>query len=445
MGKKTFVWLLVIWAGIFAVQAGHYADAAQSDKDYAISLVNEIRQDPLGYAEGLGYDPNALLNELPWLWMSGALNGLAAVSESEVLTQTAEYENTADITDDSIVIIIGAASEVPAAAIDVTMNTEYAAQGDISGVISFNNFVKPSVAIKAVIDYQLKKELNHEYNGKRILLSQAYKQIGISFCSGRIQQDSDTMNAYLIYIKLSSTLLKSEVQVVNMINQLRDDPGQAYNYLPRDLSFLPGGYSPLFFNDALDRTAKIVLYDEVDVMAHALEFGFPRPALGYTAVLETLTAEDNNALAMGIFSSLLIREATTYPARDNLFSPDWNEVGAGLYRNYNASSSSVKLSMVTGQSGASTNGLFRIYGVAYVDDDLNGVYTPGEEAVERLITAYNSAEIKLQTVITNKAGQFSFRLPCNEEYRIETLNNDVRTGRLIVLNKNLYLPLSLEQ
>lgn len=446
MKRKIFVWLLVFWAVISAVQDRHCAYAADSAETYAISLVNQIRHDPLGYAEGLGYDRNVLLEQLPWLWMSGAANGLAAVTASEVLTQRAKNKNTDDIIGDLIVTIIEDNSNGETQTGVVTMNTDYAAQGDISGVVSFTNFMKPDVAIKVVINNQFKRELNPDYNGKHILLSPEYKLIGVSFCSGNIQQESGVVNAYLIYITLSSALLKSEVQIVNMINQLRDNPAQAYNYLSLDLSFLSGGYSPMFFHDALDATAKIVLYDEVDVQAHALDLGFPQPVVGYTAVTETFTVTDRDTLAMGIFSSLLIREVAACPARDTIFSPLWNEVGAGLYKADNASYNSVKLAMVTGQSGDSTNGLSRIYGMAYVDEDLNGVYTPGEEAVERPVTAYDSSTgVKLQTVVTNKAGQFSFRLPGNVEYNIETINKGIRTGRLVFLNNDLYLSLSVQQ
>lgn len=445
MKKKILIWVVLVWAAVASVQGQHSAYATQSDEAYAVSLVNQIRQDPLGYAEGLGYDRNVLLGQLPWIWMTGAANGLGAVTVSEVLTRRAEKKNTDGIVGNLAITIIGESFGEEAAADTVTMNTDYAAQGDISGVITFNNFMDRSAAIDVVINSQFKKELDPDYTGKRILVSAAYKLIGASFYSGTVQSTSGSVNAYIIYICLSSSMLKSEVQVVNMLNQVRDNPAEAYNYLSLDLSFLQDSYRPLFFYDALEVTAKVALYEEVDFLSHALGLGFPWPTVGYTSGIETFPVAAWDTLAMWTFSSLMARETEAYPGRDTMFSTLWNEVGAGLYRVGDASYDSVKLTMVTGQSGASTNGLFRIYGVAYVDEDLNGVYTIGEEAVGRLVTAYNnSTGMKIQNVVTNRAGQFSFSLSGNVVYNIETINNEIRTGRLVVLNNDLYLPLSVQ-
>lgn len=458
MKKKIFIWLFVFCTGMPGVQDWHSAYASEGNEAYAVDLVNQIRKDPLTYAEALGYDRNVLLVDLPWInWIkrTGADEGLGEVASSDVLARRAENENMADITDNPDVTIIAEDSDGDAGEDAVTMNTDYAAEGNTSGIVAFYTFMKPSAAIKLVIDNQFKKEIDPNNPCKRILLSPEYKLIGLSFRSGSVQMESGPVNAYLIYITLSSSLLKSEVQVVNMINQVRDNPARANIYLPyTDLSFLADNYGgPLFFNDALEATARAVLSDnKVDVPAHARNAGFSGTAAGYPVATPNEIFPDADTLVRGIFSSLLNIEAAAYPERSTIFHPQWNEAGAALYKEPgNGTSSSVKLAMVTGQSDASANELFRIYGVAYADKDANGVYTPGEEAVEKPVTAYDNTRMALQTVLTNKAGQFSFRLPGNAGagsgyyIEIEATQNEGGTGCQVDLDNDRFLLLKVQQ
>lgn len=436
--------MLVFCAGMSAVQDWHSAYASEGNEAYAVALVNQIRKDPLTYAEALGYDRNVLLAALPWIEMAGVGDGLGEVASSDVLARRAENENMADITDNPDVTIIAEDSDGDAGEDVVTMNTDYAAEGDTSGIVAFYTFMKPSAAIKLVIDNQFKKEIDPNNPCKRILLSPEYKLIGLSFRSGSVQLESESVNAYFIYICLASSLLKSEVQVVNMINQVRANPAQANIYLPdTDLSFLAGNYGgPLFFNDALEAIARAVLSDnKVDVPAHARNAGFSGTAAGYPVVTPNEIFPDADTLVRGIFSSLLNIEAAAYPERSTIFHPQWNEAGAAFCKEAgNGSSDSVKLAMVTGQSDTSASELSRIYGVAYADKDANGVYTPGEEAAEKPVTAYDNTGMALQTVLTDKAGHFSFRLPGNAGYNIKI----EATKNQVALNNDLFLLLRVQ-
>lgn len=402
-----------------------------------------MRNDPLAYAEQLGYNRALLLEQQPWL--AQIARGLGIVAHSDSLATQALIQNAQDYSANGSEILY--LDDAGAAAINAvpTMNTEYAAEGSVSGIVSFYNLMDTQAAIGVVMNNQFKNELDASFQGKRILLSPQFRQMGTAIRAGQLQVDSRYNNAYFVYTCFSSNLLKSEVQVVNMLNQVRAYPDQVGTYLSVDLDFLPGGYAPLFLNDALISASQTVLYNEVDVHAHAMYFGFPEPNIGYTNAIERFPGADSNTLARWIFSSLLVREAAVYPTRDAIFNPAWNEIGPALYAAGNNAYNSIKLTMVSGYDYKEETGLSRIYGVVYTDLDSNGSYTPGEDASDLLISVYDTRTgTKVRTIYTNKAGQFSLTLPNTVEYNIETINNGKRSGQLLVLTGDLFLKLMVE-
>lgn len=446
---KIYIWFLFV-ALVGGAPVKGLAEGTGGNDDYVINLVNQIREAPLSHAEKLGYNSQEILNALPWL--SDIENGLPKVSPSDTLNQRAVSLNTdaRTVNDNPYIQGVDLTSD-EMNSVD-TVNTVYASQGDIGGVVAFKNFMDPLTAIEIIVNSQFKKELDPGYDGKQILLSPDYKLIGSSLVADRINVDGRLRNAFFVDICLASSLLKSEVQIVNMINQVRANPSDASVYLPVNLGFIPvEGVSPLFFNTALESAAKTVLYDEVDVLAHALDFGFPTSEVGYTAALEIFSKSTDDSLVFRIFSSLMIREVLAYTQRDVIFSPSWRNVGPALSAVGNESNDSVKVSIVTGgrtpaNDQVEEEGLFRIYGVLFTDTDLNGVYTPGEEIADRLISVYdNHSNIRVRTTYSNKAGHFSFKLSGNTEYNIETVIDGERSGQLVVSNSDRYLNLIVKQ
>ncbi|MBA3011227.1 MAG: hypothetical protein FP812_13450 [Desulfobacula sp.] len=440
--KTCFVFALVT-SILCSTQEIARAKTSLSNEAYALDMVNRMRNNPLAYAEQLGYNRALLLEQQPWL--SGITQGLGVVAYSYSLTTQASIQNAEDYSaSGSEILYLDDAGTAVSKAV-TTMNIEYAAEGTVSGIVSFYNLMDAQTAIGLVINNQFKNELDASYEGKRILLSPQFRQMGTAIRAGQLQVDSRHNNAFFVYTCFSSSLLKSEVQVINMLNQVRAYPDQAETYLSFNLDFLPGGYTPLFFNDALISASQTVLHNEVDVHAHALYFGFPQPDVGYTNVLERFPSADSNTLARWIFSSLMVREVAAYPTRDAIFNPAWNEIGPALYAVGNNSYNSIKLTMVSGYDYKEDTGLSRIYGVVYTDSDSNGAYTPGEDASDLLISVYdNRTGLKVRTIYTNKAGQFSLTLPNNVEYNIETINKGKRSGQLLVLTKDQFLELIVE-
>ncbi|OGR22713.1 MAG: hypothetical protein A2277_05815 [Desulfobacterales bacterium RIFOXYA12_FULL_46_15] len=434
MKKLQNIWIRVCLVAAFSVlllEPGSAPAAATriSNEEYITALVNHIRVDPLGYAERLGYNRLSLLQQLPWL--SGALHDLDLLSVSDFLNQQATALNSTDPFATGPVI---------------TVNTDYASAGDVSGVVSFNNFMDPWEAIGIVINNQFKKELDPAYEGKRIIIGSEYKLIGTSFRAGRSQVRTGPKNAYYLFITFASSQLKSEVQVVNMINQLRANPSDSYKYLSLNTGFLSGGYGPLFLNDALASTARIGLSALIDILAHARYFGFPGIHVADSSVIETLPKADPGQLALWMFSSFILNEIKSYPARNGIFNPDWNEIGPALYNVSNPAYDHVKMTVVSGRTENQTPEVSRVYGVVFTDIDLNGVYTPGEEAQDRVISVYDMrTRARIRTVVTNTAGQFSLSLPNNVEYSIQTGAETNREGKLIFLTTDRYFDLVVKK
>jgi len=161
-------------------------------------------------------------------------------------------------------------------------------------------------------------------------------------------------------------------------------------------------------------------------------------------VIGTFPKANSAQIALWMFSSLMVNEIRSYPARNTLLNPAWNEIGPALYHVGTPAGEQAKLTVVSGRTESRDPGVSRVYGVVFTDTDLNGVYTPGEEAPDRLMEVYDvGARVKITTAVTNKAGQFSLSLPNNAEYSIQTGGETNRRGKLVFLSKDLYFDLTV--
>jgi hypothetical protein len=330
---------------------------------------------------------------------------------------------------------------------EVTVNTDFAAQADVSGVVSFINFLAPETAMDIIIDNQVKNELDPAFQGKRVILSPDFPLMGASFNAGRIQAEAQVRNAYYIHLCFASALTRSAVQVVNLVNQVRANPNAVYQYLsffPDFLSTDPSG--PLFLDPALGATAAIHLSTPIDVFAHARYFGFMGTETSEISVIETFPhVSDTNRIALWMFSSLLLAQSRGNPSQAVLFNPGWDAVGPALYHVRGQVQDWVKLTLVTGRTAEQHPDLSRVCGVVFADKDGNGVYTPGEEIPERQVTALDVTTLTAAaTAVSNRAGQFTLMLGANTEYRIQTGDETELTGKLMFLTTDQYMELQVE-
>lgn len=416
---------------MFLIQSGVHAstDAIISNEERVVGLVNQIRLDPLGYAETLGYNGESLLATLPWL--AALLIDSKLCAPSEFLNQRATAQNS----DDPLF-----PEPVP------TVDDDYAFTGDFGGVVSFVNFMNPVSAVTIVVNNQLSKELDPLYEGKRYILSTEYDRVGVSFRGGRMLLETGLRNAYFISVCLGSSLLKSEVQIVNMINQMRAKPSESYQYLPFNMSFLPGDFQPLFLNNTLRSMAWAGLSSDVDFPEHASSFGFSGRGMVASSVIEVLPEANPDLFALSMFSSFILNQIKVYPMRNSIFDPAYNEIGSALLHVNGMEYDVTRLAVVFDTSQHPDSTLSRVYGLVYRDGDENGIYTPGEELPDRVVTAYDtSAQVKMGTAVTNNAGQFKLCLPNNVDYVISTGNPENWAGKDLYLTSDRFLDLIVIQ
>jgi len=309
-GLAAIMLMIVLMTSAFPVQA----DDPDENTLAIIELINQIRLDPLTYAEGLGYDRQTLLTDLPWL--GDYALGIEALTVQDFLNQRAFALNSDDpLTEEPV----------------PTLDTDFAFTGDIGGVVAFINFMDPATAIEIVVNNQLASELDPLYEGIRYILSSVYSYLGADFRSGRTMYKSGSRNAYYISITFGSSRLTSEVQVVNMINQMRAMPFKTYEALSLDTTFLPGNFSPLFFNEPLSLTAAAGLYSEIDFSAYAAYYGFQGAGVEGSSIIESFPEADSDLHALWTFYSLILNEMKTYPDKNTIFHSLYNGIGSALY------------------------------------------------------------------------------------------------------------------
>ncbi len=430
MIKSISIWVSLCWfsAFIYLAPAICLAGNPSGNEAYAVTLVNYIRQNPKAYAETLGYNYNTLVKTLPWV--VPYLSGMNPFSSSDFLNQRATALNNMDVK---------VSGPVP------THYTDYAFTGDFGGVVSFVNYMDPGQAVKIVINSQFKKELDPLYEGKRYILSSDYDLAGVSFKVGTTQVKTGLRNAYFITLCFGSSLLKSEVQIVNMINQLRADPTDSFKYLSFNIPWIQGELQPLFFNDALGLTAKTGLTSLIDFPAYALYFGFSGTGVKESSIVEVFPAAEPDLHVRWLFSAFVLGEIKSYPSKNTIFNPAYNEIGMGIYYLTNSGYIFSKLTTASGFTLKKDSSLVKIYGVVFTDSDENGCYTPGEEAAERVMVAYDKKTLgKVATAVSNNAGQFVMELSADKEYVIQTGTDKNLSAKEIYLTTNRFFDLALQ-
>lgn len=423
--KIILFWVLVAFCPVPGICL---AGNSTGDEDYAVALVNYIRQNPKLYAEGLGYDSSTLVQTLPWI--ESCLPGMNSFSSSDFLNQRAFALNNTDS--------VGGEPEF-------THHTDYAFTGDFGGVVSFVNYMDSDQAVGIVINSQFEKELDPLYEGKRIILSSDYDLIGVSFKVGTTQVKTSIRNAYFITLCFGSSLLTSEVQIVNMINQLRAGSTQAYEYLSLDIPGPAGELSPLFLNNALSLTAKAGLTSSIDFSASALGFGYSGEGVQESSIVKVFPETEADDYSLWIFSALILEEIKSYPEKNTIFNPDYTDIGTGIYYFTNSGYIFSKLSVASGMSLKNDPSRAKIYGLVYTDTDENGCYTPGEEAPDRLMVVYDKETLeKLTSAVSNNAGQFVMELSSGNEYVIQTGTAQNLSEKEIYVTNDLFVDLVLQ-
>jgi hypothetical protein len=423
MMKSIAIWIILCssWVSLHITPGVCFAATPSGNEAYAIALVNYIRQNPAVYAEALGYNGKTLLKTQSW----------TPFSLSEFLNLRATALNCLDQK---------VQEPMP------TYYTDYVFTGDIGGVVSFVNYMDPVMAVNIIVNSQFNKELDPLYEGKKYILSSDYDLIGVSFKVGTTQVKTGLRNAYYISLCFGSSLLKSEVQVVNLINQFRADPSNFKSYLPVDKLKYTSVLRPLFISDPLGLTAKTGLTALIDFPAYAAYFGFSGTGVMESSIVEVFPETDPDSYSLWIFSALMLGELKSYPAKQSILNPIHNSIGTGIYYLTNSGYIFSKLTVASGVAPAQpAPSDARIYGIVFTDKDENGSYAPGEEAPDKTVIAYDQLTLEKKAVaVTNNAGQFVMNLPANAAYMIQTGTEKNLSAKKIDLSGDCFFDLVLQ-
>lgn len=420
------------------------SEASTEIQKYIIECINNIRLDSLSYAESLGYNRQVLLDTLPFLneFIEKDTKFLKA---DEFLILRADARNSPDI------IEFDPLEPGP----DVLPGNDYAYTGEAGGSISFLNFMDMETALQIVIDNLFEQELDPEFKGQRYILSSDFDLAGASLRGGVTWDQTGRKNSYFITICFGSSLLKSEVQVLNMINQLRAKPLKINNYIFFSLSSLISEnfnaiyalfetYQPLFLDMKLQKCAKVILEEDMNCVDQALAYGYTGIEVDKSSTIEIFSKTNSDSFATWIFSSLILDELKVYPEKKVVFNPDFNEARLAVLFVNGAVSDFAKLTLIAGNKIEEDSSYSKIYGLIYNDIDENGVYAPGEGAAGQTVIIQDKETFeKVETAITDNAGHFSISLLNQKKYIIETGSGETKAGKDIYLDMDQFFELNI--
>ena len=420
---------------------------AETDQTEILELINAIRLDPFARAEALGYDRTVLAQTLPWLKQSyepyemDAFLSLRAVAHNSLEGELPEPELSAV--------------------------HDYMRTGETGGVVSFFNFLPPAIASGIIIDNLFRSELDGA--STRYILSDEFHFIGPALMGGRLDADGIGQNAYFVTICFGSTQLKSEVQVLTMVNQVRSQPSCVFAYSGVSLIDLLGNdldlfsewfraYPPLMDSPVLRKSAQSYSKQWVSIggdpslspnttpLARALDMGYEGLTVAESVVIGVHPANETSAqLANSVFLSLVHEELNAVPERGGVFSLGTSDGGVGIAAVFvDDQVMSVASVLDAGVPTVDDAHQANIYGVVYFDNDENKIYSPGEGCGLASVVAFRKiGNISVKQTVTDIAGHFNMKLDRGERYRFEISSGDLTTSLEMRVDRNLFLPVEL--
>jgi len=412
--KNKIKYAAILVITLFCV-SGQAISATTSNNAVLFDLINQIRVAPFSYALSLGYDA-AFLQERnilpetvfsPYL-MDESLNSDAARDNDNMAGKNAEI---------------------------LTNEPVYLVTAETAGVVSFFNFMPVTAACKIFIENLFKNEL--ESKKFQHILSTEYVYAGTSITSG---VTADHMNAWFCTLHLGSSVLTSEIQLLNMINQVRSEPWKIRAYFNKDLldffqenryvfNLIGQSFSPLFFDSSLHLAAGFSAFNKLpgtqsdplvanmNPLDRSLYFGYQGQSASESTLAIACAKDKAIECVNSLFSDLISEELRIWPEHSLVFSNEFQDAGPAIAVRSEENLDIAGFSLVGGAGNfVSTQALPRVYGILFSDTDRNGVYSPGEELAKENVMVFDQDLNLIRTVVTNNAGQFSLTLDINKKY-----------------------------
>jgi hypothetical protein len=243
---RTYIKIIAAGLVLLAAWCINPAAAENTDRDrdmFVFDLINQYRAAPFAHAVSLGYDP-ALIQEKG----IGPETVFAPYELDEALREAAAAANARESAADP------EAESIPPVR---------ARMAQTSSVFSFSHFMPMETAGHIFVQNLFKNEL--DTGDFQFILSEAFQYAGTAADPGVV---ADTrMNAWFLSLTLGSFAQVTEMQMLNLINQVRAHPPLTQHFIHADsnilfqqnpqLSYLPNmQFSPLFPDDILQQWAR---------------------------------------------------------------------------------------------------------------------------------------------------------------------------------------------
>lgn len=471
--------VLIVWA-LMAIPvvhaAGAPAEAPEPEEMRLLELINEARQNPLDTAVSLGMDRKQVLADNPDI-ADVLRQGLPPLEFHETLYQTAaghvaemlenNFYSYESLDGSDVAGRMTTAGYVPAVA------------GESLGLIFFNNYIDPLRAVSHMFENMFKDELAPDYSGIRKIFNPRIREMGAAVGKGGFAFPEFSANVYLAACDFARPVKRYELQLLNLVNQLRTDPrpvlaehgidagSEAFPEMER---FFSEGLPPVAYHPSLYAAADELVVDMLEnghftpttadgktladrVRAQGYEPAWTGEARVRLSTCETVSPSET---LPRMFRSLLRRAFHGDPQKRNgsMLADEAADAGVRIAAGHNPALGGIcgddvhllvadfgaRKTSEPADSDAPADG--RLVGLVFSDKDSNGIYDPGEGLSNAAVTVDRGAgsELLHETAV-NRAGGYAIAMaPGNYRVTVSAGQEQVSEWVRVESAVNSWLP-----
>lgn len=231
----TLLITMLIWLTPISSFGTESAEALFNEEEgLLLEMINKARQNPRQAVVDLGMDPDQVLGQSPEL-ADVFLHGLAPLAPHPALVDSA-LKHAADMLDRGYLSRISPEGIGPLARMRQSGFEPYAG-GESLGIVTFMNFFPAKTAVTILFSNMLKAELEPSGRNSRTILNPEFRAVGIGYVAGKYVLNGRKTNAYLAVCDFAlqadtgyssqkfKALIESELKL--LLNQARVYPQAA--------------------------------------------------------------------------------------------------------------------------------------------------------------------------------------------------------------------------
>ncbi len=414
-----------------------------------LELINQARRTPLDTVSRLGLNSDAVLAGLPEL-SEILTDGIPPLNFNGHLYTSAKA-HTEDM------IANGYYSEMSIdgrSVFDRVAQSGYSHSdaGESLGMLAFTNFVPPDTAARLIFENIFIDEVAIENGKSKNILNPKFQDVGIYFGSGSWVLNGKKVNVYLATLDFGKEGMNySEQLFVSLINQARSNPIKTAACLGMDMeklfenrldlfTILAYGLPPVVFDARLHKAAEnhaLDMFEKDYVSTVSLDGKTPEDRLGDRNYGYILSAEfidcissenyENPEKTVSLLFEKRFKEELSYDSIEKLviLNPDFNEIGVSLNAFENAGrqnfSGKVVNLLVSDLARTEDDNKACIFGIAYVDENRNENFDPGEGICGSKIEICDVGDgIPIAVAYSEKSGCFSAEVETGGVYMLKS-------------------------